>query len=305
MEGCAVVFHTASPFTSNFDDPQRDLVDPAVNGTRNVLETANRTPSVQRVVVTSSCAAIYGDNKDVQNAPGKVLTEETWNTTSSLDRQPYSYSKVEAEKAAWAIADAQSRWRLVTINPSLVIGKTLSGNSTSESHTILKQFGDGTLKAGAPPMEIGMVDVRDVAEAHLRAGFLADAKGRHIASGQTVSRFELGQMPRQHFGDDWPFPTRELPKWLLWLIRPDGQQAAVASDDIRQYGIPLAGGQFQVEARTRHRVPSGQRRGGGNVSAADRYGRVEEGLDCSNRTIPRRYRALITLAPYRPRPAVC
>ena len=53
MEGCAVVFHTASPFTSNFDDPQRDLVDPAVNGTRNVLETANRTPSVQRVVVTA------------------------------------------------------------------------------------------------------------------------------------------------------------------------------------------------------------------------------------------------------------
>lgn len=220
MEGCAVVFHTASPFTSNFDDPQRDLVDPAVNGTRNVLETANRTPSVQRVVVTSSCAAIYGDNKDVQHAPGKVLTEDIWNTTSSLDRQPYSYSKVEAEKAAWAIAEVQSRWRLVTINPSLVIGKTISGNSTSESHTILKQFGDGTLKAGAPPMEIGMVDVRDVAEAHLRAGFLADAKGRHIASAQTVSFLELGQMLRRHFGDKWPFPTRELPKWLLWLIGP-------------------------------------------------------------------------------------
>lgn len=220
MAGCAVVFHTASPFTSKFDDPQRDLVDPAVKGTRNVLETANRTASVSRVVVTSSCAAIYGDNADLARSSGGVLTEADWNTTSSLTHQPYSYSKVEAEKVAWEIARAQDRWRLVTINPSLVIGPSLSGNSTSESHTLVRQFGDGTLKAGAPPLQIGMVDVRDVAEAHMRAGYVEQAEGRYLTSAETVSFLKLGEILRRHFGDDWPFPKRQLPKWLLWLVGP-------------------------------------------------------------------------------------
>lgn len=220
MQGCAVVFHTASPFTSKFSDPQRDLVDPAVKGTRNVLVTANRTPSVSRVVLTSSCAAIYGDNIDVARAPGKVLTEEIWNTTSSLGHQPYSFSKVEAEKAAWEIARAQNRWKLVTVNPSLVIGPSVSGQSTSESHNLVRQIGDGTLKTGAPPLEIGMVDVRDVAEAHMRAGFIEAAEGRYIASAETVSFLEFGKMLRAEFGDAWPFPRRELPKWLLWLAGP-------------------------------------------------------------------------------------
>ena len=220
MKDCRIVFHTASPFTFKFSDPQRDLVDPAVKGTRNVLETANHTPSVERVVVTSSCAAIFGDNVDIAAAPGGVLTEEIWNTTSSLTRQPYAFSKTKAEKAAWEMAKAQSRWQLVTVNPSFVMGPTVSGDSTSESHSFLRQFGDGTLKAGAPPFEIGMVDVRDVAEAHVRAGFVEAAHGRHIVSAETVSLLQLGQILRGHFGGAWPFPTREMPKWLLWLVGP-------------------------------------------------------------------------------------
>ena len=125
MAGCGVVFHTASPFTRNVEDPQRDLVDPAVGGTRDVLETANAVDTVTRVVVTSSCAAIYTDAAECAAAPGGQLTEDVWNTTASLDYEPYNFSKVEAEKAAWRIADAQDRWRLVVINPSLVIGPSL------------------------------------------------------------------------------------------------------------------------------------------------------------------------------------
>ena len=66
MQGCEVVFHTASPFTLAVSDPQKDLIEPAQLGTRNVLEQANQTETVQRVVVTSSCAAIYGDNADLE-----------------------------------------------------------------------------------------------------------------------------------------------------------------------------------------------------------------------------------------------
>lgn len=220
MTGCSVVFHTASPFTSDFDDAQRDLVDPAVKGTRNVLTTANEIPSVRRVVVTSSVAAIYGDNIDIAEASGGVLTEDDWNTTSTLDHQPYSYSKVEAERAAWEIARGQQRWKLVTINPSLVLGPTLSGHSTSESHNLVKQMGDGTLRTGAPPLQFGAVDVRDVAEAHMAAGFVPGAEGRYITSAEAVWFLEISEMLRAGFGDKWPFPTRELPKWLVWLVGP-------------------------------------------------------------------------------------
>ena len=98
MEGCSIVYHTASPFTIDVKDPQKELINPAVNGTSNVLNTAKEISSVKRVVVTSSCAAIYTDAIDTINAPEGKLTEEVWNTTASLDYQPYSLSKTLAEK---------------------------------------------------------------------------------------------------------------------------------------------------------------------------------------------------------------
>ncbi|PID52937.1 MAG: diaminohydroxyphosphoribosylaminopyrimidine deaminase, partial [Micrococcales bacterium] len=79
MAGCAYVFHTASPFIRSFEDPQTELVDPAVKGTTSVLTTANETPSVCRIVLTSSVAAIYSDAADCAFAPGGVLTEDVWN----------------------------------------------------------------------------------------------------------------------------------------------------------------------------------------------------------------------------------
>ena len=126
MKGCEVVFHTASPFTLDVKDPQKQLVDPAVNGTANVLNSASQTSSVKRVVLTSSCAAIYTDAKDCAEAPGGVLTEKVWNTKSSLSYQPYSYSKTMAEKKAWELKDEQDQWDLVVMNPSFVMGPSLN-----------------------------------------------------------------------------------------------------------------------------------------------------------------------------------
>ncbi|MBO6918964.1 MAG: aldehyde reductase [Rhizobiaceae bacterium] len=220
MTGCGIVFHTASPFTSKFKDAQTELVDPAVKGTRNVLESANRTESVRRVVVTSSCAAIYGDAADCLEMPNGKLTEEIWNTSSSLTHQPYSYSKTQAEKAAWDIAKAQTRWSMVTINPSLVMGPGVTLQPNSESVSILKQFGDGTMKHGVPKFEIGIVDVRDVADAHLRAGYMSDAEGRHIICAKTMTMLEIGQVIEKKFGSEWPFPQSTAPKWLLWVFGP-------------------------------------------------------------------------------------
>jgi nucleoside-diphosphate-sugar epimerase len=221
MKGCELVYHTASPFVIDVKDPQKDLIDPAVRGTENVLETANQTPSVKRVVVTSSCAAIYTDAAECQQQPDGKLTEEVWNTTASLDYQPYSYSKTLAEKKAWEMMEAQNQWDLVTIKPSFVLGPMLNpNNTTSESFNILKQLGDGTMKAGVPKMGIGVVDVRDVADAHFAAGFNPQAKGRYITSAHNSNFLEIGQTLLPRYGNEYPLPKKPLPKWLLMLIGP-------------------------------------------------------------------------------------
>ena len=235
MEGCNIVFHTASPFVVDVEDPQRDLVDPALLGTRNVLEQANRTPSVERVVLTSSVAAIYGDNVDVERTATGKFTEDDWNTTSSLDHQAYSYSKKLAEEEAWKIHDQQDRWRLVCINPALVIGPGLNPRGTSESFRLIKQLGNGTMAAGAPRWGFGLVDVRDVAEAHMRAAFLPDARGRHIIFAESKDFLEMGQLLRPHF-PKYPLPRFALPKAMAWLFGPFANKAMTRKIVTRNVG---------------------------------------------------------------------
>jgi len=239
MAGCQVVFHTASPFTTHVADPQRDLVDPAVEGTRNVLASVDETDSVERVVLTSSCAAIYGDNADIPGMPEGKLTEDVWNSSSSIEHQAYSYSKTQAEKAAWEMAKAQERWRLVAINPSFIIGPGLKAMRGAESFALVKQMADGTMKTGAPDLPIGAVDVRDVAEAHLRAAFIPEASGRHIVSAENTSLFELASRLREAHGDRWPFPKSTLPNWLVWLVGPMINKALTRRVVSRNMGRPF------------------------------------------------------------------
>lgn len=219
MKDCELVFHTASPFIRSVKDAQKDLVDPAKKGTRNVLESANKTETVKRVVVTSSCAAIYGDAVDTLTMPNQELTEDVWNTSSSLTHQPYSYSKTEAEKEAWAVSEKQDRWDLVTINPSFVLGPGINPHGTSESFTIVKQIGNGDFKMGAPEFNIGCVDVRDLAIGHYKAGFTPEAKGRYIISGENSGFGQLARYIKEE-NPNYPIGSRKLPKWLIWLLAP-------------------------------------------------------------------------------------
>ena len=221
MEGCGLVYHTASPFTIDVKDPQKELIEPAVNGTANVLNTAKENTSVKRVVVTSSCAAIYTDAVDTINAPEGSLTEEVWNTTASIDYQPYSLSKTLAEKKAWEIADKQSQWDLIVINPCLVLGPALNPkNTTSESKNVLKMLGDGQMKMGAPRMGAGVVDVRDVALAHYKAGITKNASGRYITAAHETNLLEMGMELLPKYGDKYPLPKKAIPKWLIMIIGP-------------------------------------------------------------------------------------
>lgn len=221
VAGCGVVMHTASPFVlSGYRDARSALLKPAVEGTRNVLGSVDRCPSVQRVVLTSSVAAIFGDNADIGDTPEGVFTEAQWNTSSSLHHNPYPYSKTEAERAAWRICEAQSRWDLVSINPAMVFGPSLTPASRSGSIDALLQLGDGRLREGVPRLGMGVVDVRDVAQAHLLAAFTPSAEGRYILCAGTRTMLQMANSLRGRFNGAYPFPRRELPKSLVWLFGP-------------------------------------------------------------------------------------
>jgi dihydroflavonol-4-reductase len=195
--GCASVLHTASPYTLDARDPQRDLVDPAVNGTIDVLTAAAQAGTVTRVVVTSSMAAIT-DEPD----PNRTLTETDWNVRSSLDRNPYYYSKVLAERAAWSFVErTKPGFDLVAVNPFATIGPSLTAGLNT-SNQILAGLLRGQFP-GVLAMAWGFVDVRDTAEAHVRAMTFPAASGRYICAGEVVTMKNLVQLLRERgYGRD-------------------------------------------------------------------------------------------------------
>lgn len=223
MEGASIVFHTASPFVVNTTiNPQKDLIDPAVKGTGNVLGQASKTSTVERVVLTSSCAAIYGDASDTLDAPGQVLKEDVWNRTSSKQNGAYSLSKTLAEQKAWEIAGSQTQWKLVVINPSFVLGPGVKSHPNSESFKIMRTIGGGQSELGVPGLAVPVVDVRDVAAAQLAAAYLPDAQGRHILCAANSDFAEVGLTLKEKYGETYPVPARKLPvpRFLGWLLAP-------------------------------------------------------------------------------------
>lgn len=218
MIGCEEVYHLASPFViNNIKDAQKQLVDPALKGTQNVLNSVDKTETVKKVILTSSVVAIYGDAKDMQDQGLDEFTEDQWNNTSSITHQPYSYSKVLAEKEAQRTHDLQNRWSLSIINPGFVMGPSLSDNTSSTSIGFMKDLISGKQKMGVPQLNFAMVDVRDVAKAHLLVA-KKESSGRHIISNSSISMLEMASILKNKFGDKYALPVKELPKFLLYLV---------------------------------------------------------------------------------------
>ncbi|MCL1593836.1 MAG: NAD-dependent epimerase/dehydratase family protein, partial [Actinomycetia bacterium] len=135
--GCDIIMHVASPYVIDVDDAQRDLVDPAVRGTRAVLLAADRS-GCQRVVLTSSTAAITDEPES------RRYTEADWNTLSSLTRNPYYYSKTLAERSAWDFVDAESpSFDLIVINPAGVIGPSLAPSVNTSNRITMDLLNGG------------------------------------------------------------------------------------------------------------------------------------------------------------------
>lgn len=223
MQGCDVVYHVASPFflPEQIKDPERDLLMPALSGTRNVLGAANRTDTVERVVLTSTIGAIFGDYSDVLQMDDCVLSEKYFNTSSSLERNPYHYSKVVAEREAWSICGQQSRWTMVAINPGLIMGPAFTPSSDSGSLFLLDELFKGQFFYGAPNFSFAYVDVRDVALAHVRAAASPRASGRYIVAERSMISFlDMAKIVRRFHRKPYLVPGHSTPDWLVRLLGP-------------------------------------------------------------------------------------
>jgi dihydroflavonol-4-reductase len=204
VEGCDYVIHVASPYVTDADDPQRDLVDPAVNGTRSVLEACRSAGGVKRVVLTSSFAAIT-DEPD-----GRLLTEVDWNTKSTLKRNPYYLSKTAAERAAWAFMEESSPgFDLVVINPPYVLGPSLSPELNTSARALVGLTNG--VWPGIMAIQLVIVDVRDVALAHRLAMELPTVSGRYLtAAGVRSLRQVIDLLEANGWGERYKLPSLPL-----------------------------------------------------------------------------------------------
>ena len=212
-DGCRGVLHVASPLPLANPKSDDELVRPARDGALRVLGAA-RDAAVKRVVMTSSTAAVcygHGGRKE-------PFTEADWSDpTDRRDSSAYERSKMIAERAAWAWLEAEGgAMELVTICPGAVLGPVL-GRDFSASIDIVRKLLDGSLP-GLPRFGWPLVDVRDIADLHVRALTSPDAAGkRFIGAGPFFWMSDIAEVLRR----DLPGAGARAPKMKLanWMVR--------------------------------------------------------------------------------------
>ena len=212
VTGCDYVLHVASPFPATVPKHEDELIVPAREGALRVLRAASDA-GVKRVVLTSSFAAV-GYGHAPQSAP---FNETNWTNPAGSDVSAYVKSKTLAERAAWDfIAREGGALELSVINPVGVFGPVL-GPDCSTSILIVQRMMDGAVP-GCPRLVFGVVDVRDVADLHLRAMTSPAAKGERFlaVAGDFMSIREMAQVLKERLGAAARrVPTRQLPNWLV------------------------------------------------------------------------------------------
>jgi dihydroflavonol-4-reductase len=214
--GCDYLLHVASPFPSTVPKDANELIVPARDGSLRVLRAA-REAGVKRVVLTSSFAAIgYGAKR--RTAP---FTEDDWTDLNDPRVQPYQKSKTIAEKTAWDfIAREGGGLELAVVNPVGVFGPVL-GPDYSTSIVLVKRLLDGSIP-GCPDLWFGVVDVRDVADLHLKAMTDAAARGERFlaTAGDFLSIREIAETLKSGLGEAAArkVPTRGVPSWLMRVV---------------------------------------------------------------------------------------
>uniref|UniRef100_A0A0R3RJD9 Epimerase domain-containing protein n=1 Tax=Elaeophora elaphi TaxID=1147741 RepID=A0A0R3RJD9_9BILA len=215
VEGCTHIMHIASPWPIVADEATIEI---AKNGTLNVLKAAAKCSTIQKIVLTSSIAAITdGHRNDAQ-----IFDENCWGNLNSKQIENYGRSKIIAEKAAWEFWKSlpeNSRFQLTVLNPSFVVGPVLSDQRHGSAKIIRRMMDYHTFPA-APKVSLGMVDVRDVARAHIRAMECANCNGERILITTTPSVW-LSQLTRwlndEFKNQGFLISRMTTPNWLTKL----------------------------------------------------------------------------------------
>jgi nucleoside-diphosphate-sugar epimerase len=227
--GCEYVLHVASPFPAASPSHEDDLINPACEGTLRVLKAAKRSGIVKRVVVTSSGFAITAGHAPRSLDGTNPFTEEDWAKLDSPDMPlgAYEKSKILAEKAAlqWAKEESEASGdsiELALVNPGLVFGPTLGPNDDSTSLEIPRRLVSGRL-SGLPKLFFGVVDVRDVADLHVRVMEHPSAAGNRylaISDEPCISMKDMSRYLKEGLdaAKSKRVPTRELPNFALRLF---------------------------------------------------------------------------------------
>jgi nucleoside-diphosphate-sugar epimerase len=214
-DGCDYVLHVASPFPANVPKHEDELIRPAREGALRVLRAA-REAKVKRVVLTSSFAAV-GYGHPPQSEP---FDETDWTSLDGSGVSAYVKSKTLAERAAWDFIDREGgELELSVVNPVGVFGPAL-GADTSTSIYLVKRMLEGSIP-GLPNVYFGVVDVRDVADLHLRAMQNPKAKGERFlaVAGAAMSLPQMAALLKSRLGERARrVPTRQLPDWLVRLV---------------------------------------------------------------------------------------
>jgi dihydroflavonol-4-reductase len=219
--GCRYMLHVASPFPITQPKTREQLITPAREGAIRALKAATKA-GIERVVLTSSTVAVMYTG---ERPEGHVYTEADWTETNRADITPYIASKTLAEQAAWDyVGGNENTPQLAVINPGFVQGPALDPD-LSTSLEVLRLMGKGAYPA-APRVEFPVVDVRDVAELHVKAMTHPDAAGqRFLATEGSASLFGIGKQ----IAATLPDLKRKVPKFEM----PDMMVRTLAIADKR------------------------------------------------------------------------
>lgn len=212
------VIHVASPFPATSPKDENEIVQPAVEGTQAILKACVQAKSVKRVVITSSCVAVGWGPAALAADPSKVFTEEDWTDPDKLDA--YGKSKTLAEKAAWDYVKElpdEDKIELAVVNPAYVMGPVINGSQCT-SLEIVKRLLERE-KPFCAKLNFPVVDVRDVAVAHIKAMTVDDAAGkRHLIVNQNAWMKEMAQILSKEFkSQGYNVPTANCPNPILWM----------------------------------------------------------------------------------------
>ena len=230
VAGCELVVHTASPVPLAAPKSEDELIGPARDGALRVLRAASAA-GVRRVVMTSSVAAV---SSGAARSGGRVFSEADWSDTAQ-DISAYAKSKTLAERAAWdfvATLPADRAMELVTINPSLVVGPTLARDFSPSVEVIRKLLAREV--PGMPRLGWCLVDVRDVAAAHVTAlSEPAAAGNRYICAGEFHWGIDIARILQAHVqASGRRIPTRRLPDWLVRVVAVFDATLRMVVDDL-------------------------------------------------------------------------